>query len=140
MYDKPVLGLDDCQAAMSAMIAAGKKSPDTPIAMAIVDGEGNLLSYARLDGASLRAQRNCIKKAYTCAVSRMDSAVWAQRTKEQGISMADLGDPNLVPLAGGVVVKKSENGPTLGGIGVGGLPGGGKDEEVARIGLKAMGF
>jgi uncharacterized protein GlcG (DUF336 family) len=52
--------------------------------------------------------------------------------------VSELGeDANLTPGQGGVVVLSS-NGMVMGGIGVGGYPSGWTDEDLARIGLKAM--
>ena len=46
-------------------------------------------------------------------------------------------DPRLVILGGGLPIKI--NGALVGGIGVGGAPGGAKDEKCARVGLAAIG-
>ena len=50
MYDKPMLGLDQAQAAITAMVAEFNKDSDrSKIDMAVVDDAGNLLAYARMD-------------------------------------------------------------------------------------------
>ena len=54
--------------------------------------------------------------------------------------MADAGDPMLTGLQGGVVILNPADGTALGGIGVGGLPTGVADEEIARVGLQALGL
>ena len=66
MYDKPMLGLDQTQRAMQAMIEKATREPDRPVAMAIVDDAGNLLSYARMDKCRPNPQTFAIRKAYTC--------------------------------------------------------------------------
>ena len=118
MYDKPVLSIQECQAAVVAMLEESKKHPE-PIAFAIVDAEGNLISYARTDGAALRSQQNCIKKAYTAAISQSDtSAAFIERMKDRGVGLGDLGNPNYIALTGGIVVRHPKSGQVIGGIGV----------------------
>lgn len=141
MYTKSILSLDQCQAAITAMIAEyNKDTSRRPIAMAIVDDTGNLISFARTDRSRLMASRNCIKKAYTAAIMVSDTVDYAARLKEQGRTVADAGEPMLTGLQGGVVILNPADGACLGGIGVGGLPTGVADEEIARVGLQALGL
>ena len=49
MYNKPMLSLQQTQQAMKAMIDKATQEPDRPVAIAIVDDQGNMLSYARMD-------------------------------------------------------------------------------------------
>jgi uncharacterized protein GlcG (DUF336 family) len=44
--------------------------------------------------------------------------------------------PNVTMIAGGMIVQSAES--TLGGIGIGGAPGGDKDEACAKAGLSAV--
>ena len=137
MYNKPMLELSQCQDAINAMIVDFNKIPDRrPVDMAIVDDIGNLLAYARLDGC--HRPTFATRKAYTSAIRRMDSVTFADQLKTQGRSLADLGDPQLVNLQGGLVIETTD-GRLLGGIGVGGLPSGKDDEDIARAGLNALG-
>ena len=139
MYNKSMLGLEQCQAAINAMIADFKKDPNNaPISMAIVDDMGNLLAYARTDGSRPLGARNCIKKAYTSAIGGIDSGAYVKRLKSLGTSVGDLGDPMLISAQGAVVVRNPGDGAILGGIGVAGLPSGQADEDIARAGLNAM--
>jgi len=139
MYSKSMLSLEQCQAAITAMIADyNKDTSRRPIAMAIVDDSGNLVSFAKTDRCRLTAARNAIKKAYTAALMATDTVDYAARLKEQGRTTAETGDPSMVSLQGGIVVLNPSDGTVLGGIGVGGLPTGVADEEIAREGLKAL--
>ena len=139
MYSKSMLSLEQCQAAITAMIADyNKDTSRRPIAMAIVDDAGNLISYARTDRCRPNAARNAIKKAYTSATMGIDTLAYAERLKTQGRTVAETGDPMMTPLQGAVVVLHSEDGSVLGGIGVGGLPTGQEDEDIARVGLAAL--
>ena len=137
MYDKPMLELSQCQDAIDAMTADFNKNPNRrPVDMAIVDDMGNLLAYARLDGC--HRPTFAIRKAYTSAIRRMDTVAFADQLNTQGRTLADIGDPQLVNIQGGLVIETGD-GRLLGGIGVGGLPSGKDDEDIARAGLNALG-
>jgi uncharacterized protein GlcG (DUF336 family) len=139
MYTKSVLGVEQCQAAITAMIAEfNKDTTRRPIAMAIVDDRGDLLSYARTDGCRPNAAKNAIKKAYTAALYGLDTVAYAERLKSQGRTVAEMGDPMLTSLQGGVAVLNPGDNAVLGGIAVGGLPSGMQDEEIAWVGVKAL--
>ena len=137
MYNKPMLSLSQCQAAIDAMIADFNKDPNRrTVDMAIVDDIGNLLAYARMDGC--HRPTFALRKAYTSAVRRMDTVAFADQLKTQGRSLADFNDPQLIALQGGLAIETGD-GRLLGGIGVGGLPSGKADEDIARTGLNALG-
>lgn len=137
MYDKPQLGLAQVRAAMDAMLEQAGKESHRPVAIAIVDDLGNLLSYARMDNCRVIPQRIATKKAYTSAVNGVDSAAYAERLKGQGRSVTEMQDPNLVAVQGGVAVLRPSDGAILGGIGVSGLSAQ-EDEDIARLGVNAL--
>ena len=137
MYNKPMLELSQCQDAIDAMIADFNKNPNRrPVDMAIVDDMGNLLAYARLDGC--HRPTFAIRKAYTSAIRRMATVAFVDQLNTQGRTLADIGDPQLVNIQGGLVIETGD-GRLLGGIGVGGLPSGKDDGDIARAGLNALG-
>lgn len=139
MYDKPMLSLDQVRKAMDAMLNLATKTPDRPLAIAIVDDQGSLVSYARMDQCRVIPQRMAIRKAYTCAVTGQDSRAYAERLSSQGRSVAEMGDPQLAAVQGGVVVLHPATGAIMGGIGVSGLAAE-EDEALARAGLEALGL
>jgi len=139
MFDKPVLSLDQVQKAMTTMLEKATQEPDRPVAIAIVDDGGNLLNYARMDRCRVIPQRLAIRKAYTAALSGQDTLAYAERLKTQGRSVAEMGDPNLAAMQGGVVIQHPGTGFILGGIGVSGLSAQ-EDEDLARIGIQALGL
>ena len=49
MYNKPVLSLDQVQRVMAAMLENATQQPNQPVAIAIVDDVGNLVSYVCMD-------------------------------------------------------------------------------------------
>ena len=139
MYNKPMLSLEQTQRAINAMIAKATQEPDRPVAMAIVDDAGNLLSYARMDNCRPNPQTFAIRKAYTSALSGVDSAAYADRLKSQGRSVTDFGNPNLVSAQGAVVITDPGSGAILGAIGVSGLSSQ-EDEDLSRLGVENLGL
>ena len=136
MYTKNMLSLEQAQAAITAMIADYNRDPNRrKVDMAVVDDAGNLLAYARMDRC-LRPTF-ALRKAYTSAVRGMDTQAFAEQLSSSGRSIDSFGDPQLIALAGGVVVM--HDGAVIGAIGVGGLPSGIDDESIAKAGLAALG-
>ena len=137
MADKPFVSFQQAQAAMKAMADKAAQTPEAPVAMAIVDDSGNIIAYAQMDKLRLFSRRHAIRKAYTAAIVGTDTGAHAEQLRTQGRSITDMGDPNLTPGQGGLVVR-SRDGVIMGGIGVGGYPSGQTDEDLSRVGLQAM--
>ena len=135
MYDKPMLSLDQAQAAIAAMIEDFNREPNRrKVDMAVVDDAGNLLAYARMDRC-LRPTY-AIRKAYTSAVRGMDTLAFSEQLSTLGRTLESFGDPQLIAIPGGVAVV--HNGAVVGAIGVGGLPSGIDDESIAKAGVRAL--
>ncbi len=139
MYNKSILSLDQTQKAMQAMIQKATQEPDRPVAMAIVDDAGNLVSYAKMDKCRPNPQAFAIRKAYTSAMSGVNSADYAERLKSQGRTVSDFGNPNLVSAQGAAVILDPAGGAVLGAIGVSGLSSQ-EDEDLAKLGVQALGL
>ena len=135
---EPSLKLENIQRAMAAMMTKAQETPDAPVAMAIVDATGNLEAYAKMDNLRMFSRRHALRKAYTAAIMGLNTGAHAERLHGQGRSISELGDPNLTHGQGGLVIMK--DGVILGGIGVGGYPSGQSDEDLARVGLDALGL
>jgi glc operon protein GlcG len=136
VYQRPLLDVSDAMAAVEAMVAAAPDEADYPLAVAVSDQYGDLLGFARMDGATPFACHNAISKAYTASRLQIDVSELSKRLKESGRSITELADPKLVgALGGGLVVVAREQ--VVGGIGVsGGAPD--QDEAVAKVGLNAL--
>jgi uncharacterized protein GlcG (DUF336 family) len=137
MAERPVISSAQAQAAIKAMTEKAAETPDQGVAMAIVDEAGNMVAYSQMDNLRMFARRHCVRKAYTAAIVGADTAAHGEGLKDRGATISDMGDPQLTPGGGGVVVR-SQGGVIMGGIGVGGYPGGHLDEALARVGLEAM--
>jgi len=75
MYQRESLGLEEARIAIEAMLREASKEPNRPVAMAIVDSQGQLISFARMDGGLPINQEMAIKKASTAAQIGVDTAV-----------------------------------------------------------------
>ncbi len=140
MADRPFISFAQAQAAMQAMIAKANETPDQPVAMCILDDSGNMVAYAHMDNLRLFSKRHAFRKAYTAAITGMDSVTYGETMHARGLTLPEIsGDPNFTPGQGGLAVRSSD-GVLMGGIGVGGYPSGVTDEELARLGLQAMGL
>ena len=149
MKERPYITLVQAQAAMDAMLKKATEQPHRPVAMAIVDDAGVLIAYRQMDGLRMFTRRHAIRKAYTAAITGMNSGQFGEDClKARGTTVREIGgDLELTPGAGGVVVRSSQHAPrnpeefhvnVMGGIGVGGYLTGSEDEALATIGLKAM--
>ncbi len=132
------LTLGQVRAAMAAMMEQVQDTSETPVCMAIVDASGNMEAFAKMDHARVFTRRHAVRKAYTSAILGMDSGDWGLRMANIGQSVSENGDPMVTYEQGGVVI--TQDGAILGGIGVGGLRGHNADEDLAKVGLAAMGL
>lgn len=150
MAERSFITLAQAQAAMAAMLKKALEQPHRPVAMAIVDDAGVLLAYQQMDGLRLFTRRHAIRKAYTAAITGMNSGTFGEFMKTRNQTVREIGgDLELTPGAGGVVVRLKRHEPknheefhvnVMGGIGVGGYYTGAEDEVLATIGLNAMGL
>ena len=135
MHNIPTLGLDDAIRALKAVLDEANKDPGRPLVVSIVDHRGDLVCYARMDGATFMPQHLATKKAYTAARTRVDTKTWGNGLRERGGSIADFADPMLVPFGGGVPIMNSD-GVCVGGIGVSGRPV--EEDSIAELGAQTI--
>lgn len=137
MYERPTLGLDQARAALDAILKEASKQPDRPLAIAIADDTGDLVSYGRMDGCLKLAQRLAIRKAYTIAMMGKDGQECKDFAKSQGISILAYGDSNMTAAPSGIVIRRPGDNAIIGGIGLSGRTPA-NNEELGRIGLEAL--
>ena len=126
--------------AMKAAGAALEKCIDDGyrVSVAIVDRAGILRVLLRADGAGPHTPDSSRKKAYTSASLRRPTSEFAELiAKKPAVQgLRDMNE-NILILGGGLPVKM--DGEVVGGIGVGGAPGGYLDEACAQVGLDSIG-
>jgi glc operon protein GlcG len=135
MYQKMVLGLGEARTVVDAVLAGAQEDPKQPVVVAVVDGEGELIALARMDGTPYLARSAAIRKAYTAARMHTDSAAFGEMARSAGADMDEFGDPMLVGFKGGICIGDGDG--VLGAIGVAGRSPD-EDETLARAGLGAL--
>lgn len=109
-----------------------------PVSVSVVDTAGVLRLQARGDRSTIHTEQSSFRKAYTVVtlgpIFRFDtSGEFAAMAARSPAGPALVSLPNILPLAGGVAIRRGEE--IIAAIGVGGAPGGERDEACARAGL-----
>ncbi|MFC2058861.1 heme-binding protein [Chloroflexota bacterium] len=139
MYQKSVLGYEEASKAIDAVLKAAAKQEGLPVAVAVVDEVGSLIAYARADYANVLTTYSPINKAYTAARTGLDTATFRDAVKGQEWDISWFGDDRMMLLPGGIPVFNSD-GAIVGAIGVGGRISPDEDQELAKVGLEALGL
>ncbi len=133
VYLTQELALDAAKAALDQCRTDGYR-----VAVAVVDRSGTLLALLRDPEAGPHTVGSSQGKAFTSASMGQNTANIA-RTISENPAVAGLRDMDsrMVILGGGLPIVI--DGQRVGGIGVGGAPGGHLDEVCAEAGLKKIG-
>jgi uncharacterized protein GlcG (DUF336 family) len=91
-----------------------------PICIAIVDGHGDLVAFARQENAPVRSIAISQGKAYSAARLGVNTDAFLERLHREQVLASDFCDPKFTSLPGGTVLK-SDTGAVIGAIGVSGL-------------------
>ena len=105
--------------------------------IAVSDSHGELIAFARMDGAPISSIRIAANKAWTAARERKPTKEIGEKVRhpEKGHDIAYYGDPRFVGWGGGVPIWK--DGEVVGAIGVSGLLST-EDIELATLGLELI--
>ena len=105
--------------------------------IAVCDAHGDLIAFARMDGAPLSSITIAMNKAYSAARERKPSKEIgnAARHPEKGFDIAYFGDARFTGWGGGVPVWK--DGRVVGAIAISGLPQA-DDMELAEMGVAVI--
>ena len=109
-----------------------------PVTVTIVDAAGNVKVQAKGDYSTVHTRESSFRKAYTVVTlgpvfGFQTTSQFVERLKNNPSAPALVSLSNILPLAGAVAV--SVHGEIVAAIGVGGAPGGEKDEACAAAGL-----
>ena len=90
--------------------------------IAVADPAGELIAFARMDGAPVSSIRIAANKAYSAARERKSTEEIGQKARhpEKGVEFAYFGDVRFVAWGGGVPVWRA--GEVVGAVAVSGLP------------------
>jgi uncharacterized protein GlcG (DUF336 family) len=126
------LALQAASAALAQCEADGYR-----VSVAVVDQAGVLKILLKGDGAGPHTVNSSWKKAYTSASLGRSTGEYAQLIAENpAIEGLRNMDPQILFLAGGLPILVDE--VVVGGIGVGGAPGGQFDETCAQVGIDSI--
>jgi uncharacterized protein GlcG (DUF336 family) len=133
---RKVLPMELAQQAASAAVAACAEK-GYRVSAAVVDDGGLLKAQLRADGAGPHTLDSSRRKAYTALSLRHATSALVAIVHDNPEAFA-LGEmnPDILILGGGLPIESDDQ--IVGGIGVGGAPGGDKDEACAQAGLQAI--
>jgi glc operon protein GlcG len=106
-------------------------------AIAVADTHGDLVCFARMDGAPVSSIRIAMNKAWTAARERKPTKEIGDKVKhpEKGHDISYYGDPQYVGWGGGIPVSK--NGEVVGAVAVSGLSSN-EDIALATLGMELI--
>jgi uncharacterized protein GlcG (DUF336 family) len=105
------------------------------VAATVVDRAGRTKVVVRDDGTGPHTVEASQRKAYTAAVFRVPTVSFAERVR-QPAAAALINLEHVIALQGGLPIKAGDE--VIGAVGVGGAPGGDKDEVCALAGIQKI--
>ena len=105
--------------------------------VAVADAHGDLICFARMDGAPVSSIAVAMNKAWTAARERKSTKEIGEKVKhpEKGHDITYYGDPKYVGWGGGIPVWK--NGEVIGAVAVSGLSST-EDIALAELGVELI--
>lgn len=107
------------------------------VVVAVADSHGELICFARMDGAPVSSIRIAMNKAWTAARARKATQEIGEKVRhpEKGHDIAYYGDSRFVGWGGGIPVWK--NGEVAGAVAVSGLSST-EDVSLANLGAELI--
>lgn len=133
--------LATAQTIATAALKYGRTKSMPPMTVAVLDAGGMLVAFACEDNSSLLREKIARGKASGALNMGVGSRSLAARVESHPYffgALAALSDGNVIPVAGGVLVRDA-GGTLIGAVGVSGAQPDG-DEAVAVAGIVAAGF
>ncbi len=106
-----------------------------PVAIAVVDGSGHLVAFARLDNTQFGSVGVALDKAKSAALFRRPTKVFEDALAGGGAGLRVLAVAGAVPVEGGVPLVL--DGKVVGAVGVSGVKAN-EDGQVAQAGADAL--
>jgi glc operon protein GlcG len=137
MRNVPVIDYSDAKKIVDLIVnkaAAIQKS----VVVAVADPNGELIAFARMDGAPISSIRIAANKAYTAARERKPTKDIGEKVRdpERGHDIAYYGDHRFVGWGGGIPIWK--DGAVAGAVAVSGLSSR-EDIELATLAVDLIG-
>jgi uncharacterized protein GlcG (DUF336 family) len=128
------ISLGDARTAVDGVLKAAGATFG-PLAVAVVDGDGNMVYLVRQDGTAAVDVRNAERKAITAAFIGRDTSMWRLQIRHDGRTVADWSNPDLTTIHGGWTLRRASQ--VIGGLGVSGSGDEDRDEQLALKGAEA---
>jgi len=132
----PAIDYQDAKLIVDAIVVKALQLGKSAV-IAVSDAHGELIAFARMDGAPLASIRIAANKAWTAARDRKPTKDIGDKIRDpvKGFDIAFYGDPRFVGWGGGIPIWK--NGEVIGAIGVSGLSSV-EDVALANLGLEII--
>lgn len=136
MKNVPAIDYQDAKRIVDAIVERALQSQKAAV-VAVADAHGELIAFARMDGAPLSSIRVAANKAWTAARERKPTKEIGDKIRhpEKGFDIAFYGDNRFVGWGGGLPIWR--NGEVIGAIGVSGLSST-EDVALATVGLELI--
>lgn len=93
-----------CHASLNALHHHAGQDGLPPVCFALVDAQGDLLCFERMDGAPVRTINIAIAKAYTAARMGASTRQFRHRLQQENLQCSEFMDSALCALPGGVIL------------------------------------
>lgn len=135
------INLETANKIIEGTVAKARADERAPLGIAVLDAGGHIVAYSREDGATTLRFDVARGKAAGAVSLGMNSRKFAEMAEARPVfvsSLSTLTQGNIIPSAGGVLVKNAE-GQVIGAVGVSGdLPD--VDEACAIAGIEGAGL
>ena len=127
---------DEAQKIVAAIVERALQMKKAAV-IAVADSHGELIAFARMDGAPVSSVRIAANKAWTAARERKPTKEIGEKARhpEKGFDIAYYGDPRFVGWGGGLPVWRGSE--VVGAVAVSGLSSD-EDIELANLGVKLV--
>jgi uncharacterized protein GlcG (DUF336 family) len=119
MRQVTMIDLDEARRILDAGLRTAAADGGQPVVIAVADAQGDLMAFARMDGAPVRSIRIAINKAYTAARVLASTQELAVRLRDAGRDVLVYGDPAFTLFPGGTPVR-TRQGQVIGAVGISG--------------------
>ena len=137
MRNVPVIDYAEAKKIIDLIVENAAQMEKSVVA-AVVDPHGELIAFARMDGAPITSIRIAANKAWTAARERKTTKEIGEKVRhpEKGHDIAYYGDSRFVGWGGGIPIWK--DGVVAGAVAVSGLSSR-EDVELATLALELIG-
>jgi glc operon protein GlcG len=137
MRNVPVIDYSDAKKIVDLIVEKAAQMQKS-VVVAVADPHGDLIAFARMDGAPISSIRIAANKAYTAARERKPTKDIGEKVRhpEKGHDISYYGDPRFVGWGGGIPIWK--DGEVAGAVAVSGLSSR-EDIELASLAVELLG-